>query len=136
MWLKKEGLDPSGNPKLFFEGKLTKCRACPMKNRCMRKPSSPDTRKGHGRQISYLLHDKRKPNYTDWMKHRVDSEAGKAIYGHRMSVIEPVFGNIGYNKGLNRFSLRGKEKVNTQWQLFCLVHNIEKIQNYGQIGSA
>lgn len=60
---------------------------------------------------------------------------GKEIYGHRMSVIEPVFGNIGYNKRLSRFSLRGKAKVNGQWQLYCLVHNIEKIQNYGQIAA-
>jgi len=36
-----------------------------------------------------------------------------------MSVVEPVFGNIGTNKGLNRFSLRGKTKVQGQWQLFC-----------------
>ncbi|MBL4679444.1 MAG: transposase [Pseudomonadales bacterium] len=50
------------------------------------------------------------------MKHRVDSEEGKRIYGHRMSVVEPVFGNVGYNKRLNRFSLRGKTKVNAQWK--------------------
>ena len=34
-------------------------------------------------------------------------------------------GNVGYNKGLNQFSLRGKEKVNAQWQQYSLVHNIE-----------
>jgi len=28
-----------------------------------------------------------------------------------MSVVEPVFGNIGTNKKLSRFSLKGKEKV-------------------------
>ncbi|MCL6415313.1 transposase [Aestuariirhabdus sp. Z084] len=42
-----------------------------------------------------------------------------------MSVFEPVFGTIGTNKGLNRFSLREKKKVQGQWRLFCLVHNIE-----------
>ncbi|MEW8152319.1 MAG: transposase, partial [Candidatus Thiodiazotropha endolucinida] len=65
--------------------------------------------------------------------HRVDSEAGKQIYSHRMSTVEPVFGNIGTNKGLNRFTLRGKRKVQGQWQLYCMVHNIEKIMNYGRI---
>ncbi|WP_353047677.1 MULTISPECIES: transposase [unclassified Halomonas] len=34
-----------------------------------------------------------------------------------MSVVEPVFGNIGTTKRLNRFSLRGKKKVQGQWQL-------------------
>jgi hypothetical protein len=42
-----------------------------------------------------------------------------------MSVVEPVFGNIESNKRLNRFSLRSKNKVQGQWQLYCLVHNIE-----------
>jgi len=66
---------------------------------------------------------RRCPTYTDWMKHRVDSQQGKAIYGHRMSVVEPAFGNIGSNKRLNRFSLRSKKKVQGQWQLYCLVHH-------------
>nr|WP_245686065.1 transposase [Terasakiispira papahanaumokuakeensis] len=51
------------------------------------------------------------------MKHRVDRPHGKQIYSHRMPVVEPVFGNIGTTKGLNRFSLRGKKKVQGQWQL-------------------
>lgn len=129
------GEDEHGNPKLFFEGRMSKCRECALKHKCMRNPSAADTRKGSGRQVSFVLNDKRAPTYTDWMKHRVDSESGKTIYGHRMSVIEPVFGNIGYNKRLSRFSLRGKAKVNGQWQLYCLVHNIEKLQNYGQIAA-
>jgi len=69
------------------------------------------------------------------MKHRVDSAKGKEIYSHRMSVVEPVFGNITINKGLKRFSLRGKIKVNAQWKLFCLIQNIEKLANYGQMAA-
>jgi hypothetical protein len=52
-----------------------------------------------------------------------------------MSVVEPVFANIGTNKRLNRFSLRGKKKVESQWQLYCMVHNIEKLANYGQLAA-
>ncbi|MEW8683769.1 MAG: transposase [Candidatus Thiodiazotropha endolucinida] len=40
---------------------------------------------------------------------------------------------MGTNKGLNRFTLRGKRKVQGQWQLYCMVHNNEKIMNYGRI---
>jgi hypothetical protein len=71
----------------------------------------------------------------DWFKHRVGSQHEKAIYGHRMSVVEPMFGNIGRNKGLNRFSLRSKNKVKGQWQFYCLVHNIEKLANYGPLAA-
>ena len=102
----------------------------------MRNPASADTRKGHGRQVSFIIEKgKRKSNYTDWMKGRVDSQKGKQIYSHRMSVVEPVFGNIGTNKRLNRFSLRGKKKVQGQWQLYCLIHNIEKLNHYGKMAA-
>ena len=132
MWLKNETQDPSGKRKLYFEGKLTDCRHCPLKNQCMRNPASADTREGHGRQVSITINSRR--SALAWMQRRVDSRLGKQIYGHRMSVVEPVFGNIGTNKGLNRFSLRGKEKVQGQWRLYSLVHNIEKLMRYGELG--
>ncbi|MDP2610009.1 MULTISPECIES: transposase [unclassified Oceanobacter] len=99
----------------------------------MKNPSAANHGKGAGRQVSFPLNDKRPPSYTDWMKHRVDSPHGKQIYSHRMSVVEPVFGNIGTNKRLNRFSLRSKTKVQGQWQLYCLVHNVEKLAKYGHL---
>ena len=122
-------------PKAYFEGRLLQCRNCEIKHQCMRNPSAADHRKGAGRHVSFELNDKRKPTYTDWMKHRVDSDFGKQVYSHRMSTVEPVFGNIASTKGLNKFSLRGQKKVQGQWQLYCMVHNIEKIKNYGKIAA-
>jgi transposase len=124
---------PNGQPTAYFEGKLLQCRHCPIKQKCMHNPKAADHRKGAGRQVSFALSDKRKPSYTDWMKHRVDSEKGKWVYAHRMATVEPVFGNLA-NKRLDRFSLRSKPKVQSQWQLYCLVHNIEKLKNYGSLG--
>ena len=103
----------TGLPKAYFEGKLLQCRHCDKKTLCMQNPGAANHRKGNGRQVSFALNDKRKPTHTDWMKHRVDSPLGKLIYSHRMSVVEPVFGNIGTNKKLSRFSLRSREKVQT-----------------------
>ena len=107
--------DEYGNTKVFFEGRLLQCRHCEKKTRCMHKPESANHRKGNGRQVSFILARKRHSHYTDWMKHRVDSAQGKQIYSQRMAVVEPVFANIGTNKGLSRFSLRGKQKVQAQW---------------------
>ena len=99
----------------------------------MHNPASADHRHGAGRQVSFGLGKaNKKPSYTDWMKQRVDSDIGKQIYSHRMSVVEPVFANIGTNKGLDRFGLRGKGKVQGQWQLYCTIHNIEKLMRYGK----
>ena len=130
-----QGEDKQGNFKAFFEGRLLQCRHCEIKTQCMKNPAAADHRKGNGSQVSFILDKQHKANYTEWMRHRIDSDKGKQIYSHRMSVVEPVFGNIGTNKKLNRFSLRGKKKVQGQWRLYCLVHNIEKIMNYGQIAA-
>ena len=54
----------------------------------------------------------------------------RASYGRRLGTVEPVFANITRMLELNRFTLRGKRKVNTQWLLYCLVHNIGKIHRY------
>lgn len=47
--------------------------------------------------------------------------------------MEPVFTNIRHTKRLDRFTLRGKEKLGKQWRLYCLVHNIEKIGRVGEL---
>ena len=56
---------------------------------------------------------------------------GRAQYGQRFATVEPVFGNVRYNKGLDRFTLRGRTKVDAQWKLYGLVHNIEKLAHAG-----
>jgi hypothetical protein len=65
------------------------------------------------------------------MKQAIDSERGRALYGRRFATVEPVFGNLRHNKRLNRFTLRGQKKVDGQWKLYCLVHNIEKLAHHG-----
>lgn len=92
MWLHHEHEESSGKLKLGFEGKLTDCRHCPRKHECMRNPASADTRESHGRQVSFTVNTHKSATY--WMQKRVDSQYGKQVYGHRMSVVEPVFANI------------------------------------------
>jgi len=132
---KKPRIDNRGVERIAFNGRVTVCRECLLKANCMKNPKASESSTGRGRQVSFVLEDKRKPTHTDWMKERIDSDEGRRIYSHRMSVVEPVFGNITIHKRLNRFSLRGKTKVNAQWQLFCMIHNIEKIANYGGLAA-
>jgi hypothetical protein len=67
------------------------------------------------------------------MKRKIDSEEGRYYYSRRLAIVEPVFGNICSNHKLRRFSLRGTRKVNNQWLLYSLVHNIGKLQRYGKL---
>jgi hypothetical protein len=61
-----------------------------------------------------------------------DVREGRPTYSKRLGIVEPVFGNIRACKRMDRFTLRGKIKVNIQWMLYCLVHKIEKIINFGK----
>ena len=64
------------------------------------------------------------------MKAKIDSDKGRKIYPQRLAIVEPVFANIRVQKRLDHFTLRGKIKVNIQWLLYCMVHNMEKIAKY------
>lgn len=100
------------------------CRDCPLRSKCLRNPQS------ESRQVR-LFHGRRPGSLTDAMKQKIDTPDGRAIYSQRLGIVEPVFGNLRAQKGLDRFTLRGQAKVNTQWLLYCMVHNIEKIGKYG-----
>jgi len=70
-------------------------------------------------------------NLSKRMAAKIDTEPGRRIYPQRFAVVEPVFASIRTQKRLDRFTLRGKVKVNIQWLLYCMIHNLEKIRNYG-----
>ncbi|QNI79318.1 transposase DDE domain protein [Synechococcus sp. RS9909] len=61
------------------------------------------------------------------MDRRLRSKAGQAIYALRKTIVEPVFGQIKGARGLDRFCLRGLEKVNGEWALMATTHNLLKL---------
>ena len=101
------------------------CTGCHLRSKCLRSP------KGTTRQVR-IFHGRLPGSITDEMKQKIDTPQGRRAYGRRLGIVEPVFGNIRTCKKMDRFTLRSKIKVNTQWMLYCLVHNIEKIINYGK----
>ena len=110
-----------------FQGSHGACGPCDLRARCLRHPDKTPTR-----QVSFFYKQQASPlPHTERMKQAIDSPEGRKRYGQRMATVEPVFGNLRYNKKLDRFTLRGQAKVNTQWHLYCLVHNIEKLAHHG-----
>ena len=61
------------------------------------------------------------------MDRKLRSVAGQAIYALRKTIVEPVFGQIKGARGLDRFRLRGMEKVNGEWALMATTHNLLKL---------
>lgn len=107
-----------------FKGAPATCKPCPLRAQCLRKPETTPSR-----QVAVLTRIP-KDTHTQRMRERIDSPKGREQYGRRFATVEPVFGNVRHNKGLDRFTLRGQTKVDGQWKLFALVHNIEKLMNY------
>jgi hypothetical protein len=108
---------------LLYKARDEDCRCCEQRQRCLRNPEA-----GRGRQLSRFgraLVDASDP--SERMRRAIDSPRGRRLYSRRIATVEPVFANIRHHKGMSRFTLRGRHKVGTQWQLYCLVHNIEKI---------
>jgi transposase len=64
---------------------------------------------------------------VDRMRRKLQTKAGAAIYARRKAIVEPVFGQIKQARGFRRFSLRGLIKVQGEWALVCLTHNILKM---------
>jgi transposase len=61
------------------------------------------------------------------MRNKLNSESGRALYGQRKTVVEPVFGQIKQARGIRRLWLRGLDKVAGEWKLICAAHNLLKL---------
>jgi transposase len=64
---------------------------------------------------------------VDRMRRKLKTKVGAAIYSRRKTVPEPVFGQIKHARGFRQFLLRGLEKVQGEWAIVCLTHNILKL---------
>jgi transposase len=94
------------------------CHACQFFGIC--------TRSKTGRSISRHPYEKE----LQQMRQKLDTEAGKAIYGKRKYTVEPPFGHIKSIMGFTSFSLRGVPKVKSEFKLVCIAHNLRKIRLY------
>ncbi|MGD0580378.1 MAG: IS1182 family transposase [Bryobacteraceae bacterium] len=61
------------------------------------------------------------------MREAIGSVAGRALYRTRKSIVEPVIGHIKQQRGFRQFALRGLQKVQAEWKLICLTHNLLKL---------
>lgn len=114
-----------------FQGAQRDCLHCPLRVKCLRKPQTTKTR-----QVAFLTKTDIGSTHSSRMRERIDSPHGRRRYARRFATVEPVFGNLRHNKRLDRFTLRGRTKVDAQWKLYCLVHNIEKLAHHGYAQSS
>ena len=61
------------------------------------------------------------------MARKLRKKEGREIYAKRKTIVEPVFGQTKEARGLRRFLLRGLEKVNSEWTIWGMTHNLNKL---------
>jgi len=109
------------NEGLKYQSKASDCAGCPYTDRCFH-----TKKKQNKYRTLYIPISRYKENLSQKMREDIDKPKYKRLYSNRLKIIEPVFANITYCKGIKRFTLRTQKKVKIQWLLYCLVHNIGK----------
>jgi len=104
---------------------LKECIFCNKRNFCIK--TKADIKRGY-RTIEddgYLIDRKE-------MRTKMQQEKSKKIYSKRSGSVEPVFGQIKNNRNFTRFRLKSRKKVQTEFTIMAIAHNIGKIINYSK----
>ncbi|NQT32891.1 MAG: IS1182 family transposase [Candidatus Omnitrophica bacterium] len=106
------------------------CENCKAREKCIKKTKKKGKpRKTYYRTISIYPEDR----LIKEMRAKLDSKEGKKIYQRRMATVETVHGDMQKNRGFLQFYLRGLKKVNTEYNLLGIAHNIRKIILHGAV---
>jgi len=113
-----------GQEGMTYRASMKDCRVCPLREKCLK--SKKDISKiDKGRSLR-ITESNSPGSLSAALRKKLNTQEYQDQYAYRIQIIEPVFSNITYCKRLDRFSLRGAKKVNGQWQLYCMVHNLGK----------
>jgi len=123
LWFRRTTVQNGVEGKVY-QASLTDCKVCPDFSKCSwSKKEQSEQSQGKALRITEKYGH---GNFLRKMREKQATEEYKAIYAQRIQIVEPVFADIRYCKELDRFTLRGKEKVNGQWLLYTIVHNLGK----------
>jgi len=103
--------------KTTYRSTVSQCRDCPLKAAC--------TRERYRRIEVAETYE-----YEQQLSVKLASPPGQAIYARRRELVEPVFGNLKFNFGFARFSLRGLAQVRGEFLLLCIAHNLKKLAQW------
>jgi transposase len=64
------------------------------------------------------------------MRRKLKTERGQKLYKQRKITIEPVYGQIKYNRRIDHFMRRGRSAAQSEWRLVAATHNILKLHTH------
>jgi transposase len=66
----------------------------------------------------------------EFMRRVLATERGSELYRKRQAMVEPVFAQTKFNRGIDRFLRRGRAAVHSEWRLITATHNLLKLHKY------
>lgn len=93
-------------------------------SRGMRVLVPPDSRSRDGARVGWT------GGMYSWMRQVLDHEPGNTLYRKRPGMIEPVFGDEKFNRGIDRFQRRGRTAALSEWRLVNTTHNLLKLHRH------
>jgi transposase len=64
------------------------------------------------------------------MRRKLSTDRGRELYAQRKITVEPVYGQIKYNRGVDRFMRRGRAAAQSEWRLVAATHNLLKLHSH------
>jgi transposase len=75
-----------------------------------------------------------RPGWTgglyDFMRRVLATPDGRALYRRRQATIEPVFGQLKFNRQMGRFQRRGRAACRSEWRFIAATHNLLKLHRH------
>jgi len=80
------------------------------------------------------MREGKRPGWEDGlyqqMRDTLTTDRGRALYAQRKITVEPVFGQIKYNRRIDRFMRRGRAAAQSEWRLVTATHNLLKLHSH------
>lgn len=93
----------------------TNCEGCPMRSQCFKAKGNRSIERNHNLE-----------RHKQRTRELLLSEIGIQRRKQRSADVEPVFAQLKHNNGFRRFSLKGLQKVELEFGLMALGHNLRK----------
>lgn len=105
----------SGFVQTYTKYTAQNCDGCPLRSVCFK-----------GKNNRTVERNKSLEAYKEMVRANLLSTIGEEKRKHRTADVEPTFAQLKHNRNFKRFTLRGLEKVNIEFGLHALAHNIKK----------
>jgi transposase len=68
--------------------------------------------------------------FYELMRRKLSTENGRKLYAQRKITVEPVYGQIKYNRRIDRFMRTGRAAARSEWRLVAATHNLLKLHSH------